>query len=542
MDWQINDKQTEAESYDLLIKRFLKLRNLPIDDQAISDFLSPIKLTKEYLIKETNINLNQIKKAQTLIHKYIQNKQPIIIYGDYDVDGICATAILWQTLNSLNAKALPFLPKRDEHGYGLSEKGLKDALSLFPNLKPLIITVDNGITSANVIEKFNLEFILTDHHQIPKKRPQPNALIHSTSISGTGIAYILSSFLTNSKIPLDLVALATVCDQLPLTGLNRQFVLQGLPVIQAKKRLGLKILIEHAGINDNQSLNTYHLGFILGPRLNAAGRIGHALDALRLLCTNDQKKATEISIYLNSLNQSRQEMTQSGIDFAHEEISKLKEIPKILIVKNPNFHEGIIGLIAAKLSEKYNRPAIAISESEEISKASVRSIPGLDITTLLRQINHLFIDLGGHDGASGFTINTQNIYKLEKEIKKLDAHIDDKLISTKLFIDLQLYPKQNLTNVNSALKQLSPFGPGFKEPLLSLSSLELISKRFVGSNSNHLQLKLKDFSGKILSAIGFNQANNYSLTENNSYDFAFYLNENIFNGQTNLQLNIQHLK
>jgi single-stranded-DNA-specific exonuclease len=542
MDWQINETQAEPEKSDSLIRRFLAIRNLPTDDKSISDFTSKIHLTKEYLIRETSIDVKQIKVAIELINKYIQKKKPIIIYGDYDVDGICATAILWQTLNHLGARVLPFLPKRDEHGYGLSEKGLSDAVKLFPNEKPLIITVDNGITSSKVIKKFDLDFILTDHHQIPTEKPITKALVHTTAISGTGVAFVLSYFLTNSKPPLDLVALATVCDQLPLTGINRQFVIQGLSEIQSKKRIGLKTLIEQSGIDSKQEINTYHLGFVIGPRLNATGRLGHALDALRLLCTNNEKQAITIAQSLNSLNQDRQELTSSGVNSAIDMISKLKKIPKIILVKSPDFHEGIIGLIAAKLSDKFHRPAIAIAEGEEVSKASARSVPGLDITSLLRQVSHVLLDIGGHDGASGFTIITKNISRLETEIEKLEHLITDKLISPHLAIDLLLHQNQDLNEVNLALKRLSPFGPGFKEPLLSLSSLEIISKRLVGSNATHLQLSAKDPNGKIYQAIGFNQATSYPLAEKNIFDFAFFLSENHYNGQITLQLHLQNLK
>jgi len=543
MLWEIKQIQSKPESISELIRRLLSTKGLSFDDLSLSQFLKPAIPDIETLIKKANIDGKQFKKAIQLIKKYIQNKKPIVIYGDYDVDGICASAIIWETINSLEGRVLPFIPDRIDHGYGLSEKGLKKAISLFPDEKPLIITVDNGITGSKIIKKYqNLGYqvIVTDHHLPPKEKLTPDALVYTTNVSGTGISYIVSFALIQKKPPSDLLALATVCDQLPLTGLNRQFVIEGLKEIRLTKRLGLKTLMELSGINQAEEINTYHLGFILGPKINAAGRLGHALDALRLLCTKNLSQADKIARELNSLNQSRQQLTQESVQKAISLVDSLDSIPKIIIISQPSYHEGIIGLIAAKLVETFNRPTVVISQGEKISKASARSLPGIDITKILRQMSHHFIDLGGHEAAAGFTIQTSLIDKLKRDIQSVK--ISKSQLQKKVSIDLLLHPEQNLNDVYQALKQLSPFGPNFSEPVLSLSSLKLISYRRVGATASHLQLSLQSITGQTYSAIGFGQADNYSLTAKKNIDIAFRLQENSYQGNIKLQFVIEQLK
>jgi single-stranded-DNA-specific exonuclease len=535
MNWKIKHKQDRSQNQDELADFFLVSRKI----SKKADFLKPSSSTLKSLIKKTKINELELKKALTLINKSIKEDRPIIIYGDYDVDGICATAILWQALYPIYKKTLPFIPDRFKHGYGLNEKGLKQALKLFENQKPLIITVDNGITAAKIIKKYKqkgIDFIITDHHQIPKDKPSASALIHSDLVCGAAVSAILSQSVHSSEHVTefsDLIALATVCDQIPLLGINRNLVIEGLKKINKKTNTGLKSLIESSGIDG--SLTVYHLGFILGPRLNAAGRLKDPLIALRLLCTSNTNQASELSKQLSDLNTNRQKLTTDSIDIALKEISKLKTIPSIISIHHFSFHEGIIGLIAGKLTNKFNRPSIALSSQGEYLKASARSTEGFNIISFLRKKQDLFEELGGHPAAAGFVIKKENLAKLQKFLKTAKIKIDS---DPALDIDLLLNENQNLRELNKAISFLAPFGQGWEEPVLALQNIEVISYRYVGKDQNHLQLKLK-YQNQPISAISFGHQRGFDCK---NVDVAFYLNENIYKGNTNLQLMIKDIK
>lgn len=546
MPWKIKSIQDRPESKEELIKRILRINNLPHSDKDIEEFLSPPPLALKSLLKYTKISLPELKKAATLINQSIKSARPIIVYGDYDVDGVCATAILWTTLHEMKANVLPFIPHRFDHGYGLSGKGLEKALTLFSvNQKPLIITVDNGVTGGKLIKKYQkkgIDFIITDHHQIPKDKLSTSAFIHSTKVCGTVIAFILSWQLSEKRPPLDLPALATICDQLPLVGQNRQIVIGGLNEIRKSGRIGLLSLIKEAQILDLSIIDTYHLGFVIGPRINAAGRLGHAIDALRLLCTKNKTQASQLALQLNDLNIERQDLTKVAIDNAIKSYENLDTLPPIIVSVSPDYHEGIIGLIAAKLSDRFHRPAIAISQGDKTSRASARSIDGIDITKVLRTINHLFIDLGGHAGAAGFTLSSQNIGQFCNELSTVSSQIDGRFLDPAFTVDLRLHPSQDLRILNQVIKSLAPFGFGFSQPVFSLHHLLLSKYKTVGQLRQHIQFTFNSDSGSQHKGIGFNQAEKYQIAEGDNVDVAFHLQENTFNGFTSLQLLVKNLQ
>ena len=546
MNWKINHTQTKPWDKTQALNYFFKVKKIT----AKKTFLNPPSITLNKLIKETKISETQLKKALTLINKNIKEERPIIVYGDYDVDGICATAICWQTLYKLHPQTLPFIPDRFKHGYGLSDKGLKDALKLFPRQKPLVITVDNGITAGKIIEKYKkkgVDFILTDHHQIPSSKPKVAALIHSDKVCGTTVSLILSLAIQGSHSSdggggrldssergtafLGLTALATVCDQIPLTGINRSLVIHGLKQINSAPSIGLAKLIQSAAIKP--PLTVYHLGFIIGPRLNAAGRLKDPLTALRLLCTPNQKQAIDLAKQLNDLNTNRQQLTASSINLALKQIEKLKTLPGIISIHHKDFHEGIIGLIAGRLADKFNRPAIALSTQDGFLKASCRSACNFNIISFLRQKTELFEELGGHPAAAGFVIKKTNLSKL----KKFLATAKIKLSQPKLNIDLLLHPEQNLESLYQAISSLAPFGQGWPEPLLALQNTKVLSHKYVGQDQKHLQLKLRH-QGKTIPAIAFNHPPQFQST---TINLAFYLSENIYQGTRSLQLIIKDI-
>ncbi len=540
MTWEVLHQLKQSQPADRLKELWeylLTARNLTsVADQA--EFLSPPSPDLSLIDKLPDLDLGQLKQAAKLVEKAISARQPILVYGDYDCDGVCATALLWETLYELGADAKPFIPRRDDHGYGLSLAGLTEALAQFDR-DPLVITVDNGITAKSVIESFpQLQFIVTDHHQKSPELP-PAVIVHSQQVCGAGIAWILASFLRQKPVSPELVALATVCDLLPLRGPSRQFVIWGLKELVHTVRPGLLALFELAGVN-RAALETYHLGYILGPRLNAAGRLGRGLDALRLLCTQKPLAAQALAQKLSLLNQDRQDLTETHLDTAIAGLPR-QPLPKVLVVASDQFHEGIIGLVAAKLAERFHRPAVAVSIKDGQVKGSARSIKGIHITNLLTQANPGGIELGGHGQAAGFKSTLVLFAKFKKNILKLANEIDDQLFIARLPIDAELMALDLSLDLVEHLEQLAPFGTDNERPLFSLTA-KLAAGRPVGQRQNHLQLNLITDKQNV-KAIGFNLASRWPEIESSSnIEVAFNLTKNIYQGRTNFQLQLKDFR
>ncbi|PJC68914.1 single-stranded-DNA-specific exonuclease RecJ, partial [candidate division WWE3 bacterium CG_4_8_14_3_um_filter_42_11] len=392
--WIIKPRKKEDLIEQILYNRGFRTREM------IDEFLNPSlsNLPDIFSFKNMRLAVERLKKAQ-------QNHETIIVFGDYDVDGETAAAIVWETLYKLGFAVLPYLPSREE-GYGLNIQ----AIEKFKNEGvSLIITVDCGISSVAEIKlakKLGIDTIVTDHHQPGNQLPEALAIVHSDELAGVGVAWFLSQailqeFKKRSQVKdfLDLVALGTIADLSPLLGSNRILVKYGIDVLRKTERIGLKILIREAGL-DLGEIDTYEIGFILAPRLNAMGRIHHAISSLRLLCTRDFRQAVELSKKLNLKNAERQDLTAGSYEQARRMVLGKVDFPKALIIASQEWHEGIIGLVAGRLVEEFYRPAIVLSLGEKVSKGSVRSIPGFNIIQSLREFEEYFIDLGGHPAAA----------------------------------------------------------------------------------------------------------------------------------------------
>ncbi len=551
MLWKINSKlptnldpSARLSAIEDLLLTHRGLKSEVDRQQFLSDELSD---PHQWINDISDLDFNQLKSAVSRIRQAIDSKQPIIIYGDYDCDGVCATAILWRALHSLHAKATPFIPNRFIHGYGLSEKGLNDALSSYKDNLPLIITVDNGIRAhspADYLAKHQIDLIITDHHQPADTLPVATAIVHTISLCGAGVAWILASQLIADDSLLNellgLAALATICDQLPLIGINRLLVKFGLHQLRTTTNPGLQALYSVSQIDSTQ-LDTYHLGFLIGPRINAAGRLGHALDALRLLCTSSPATASKYAISLNAQNLTRQELTQNYLKAALEHFNKLTTLPKLLFFPQHDCPEGILGLIAGKLTETFSRPSIVLSSGGDIIKGSARSIPGVNITDLLSRASHLLIDFGGHELAAGLTTSASQLSLLHDKLLELVHPLDDKLFSKTLDIELELLPSDINNQLLNLIQQFAPFGLGNPQPVLT-SSFDQVDYRLVGADQRHLKLNLKS-RGNTLNAIGFNLATHVNqLSSPPPFHFAFTVEANTYNGHTTLQLNIKDLK
>lgn len=477
-----------------------------------------------------------LKPAVKLINFAIKAGKNILIYGDYDVDGITATAILWQALYKLTPNVTPFIPSRELDGYGLK------AASFFrfqkeKNLKfDLLITVDNGIVAQPEIAKIKLQqkikIIITDHHLPDQKLKSADGLIYSPEVSGSAISWFLAKNF-DSQADLSLAALGTVADCLPLLKTNRSLVVHGLKELRLNPNPGIKKLIAIAGLKQD-SISAFDLGFALGPRINAVGRLSDPTDALRLLCSQNPIQAAKYAQTLNLSNQNRQQLQKESLETAEKNID-LKN--KIIFVSG-DYNPGIIGLIAGRLTEKYYLPSIVISETKDISKGSCRSVAELNIIETLRHHSKLFIDLGGHSLAAGFSLKTVNIPKFQKLITKT---INQKLKNLDLKPTTYVDAEMKLSAVNpkniKAFEQLAPFGIGNPEPTFLFKNLTIISKRVIGTTGDHLKLKLDH-----LDAIAFKKGDlDNVLKIGDKIDVIAHLSINVWNNISTPQLIVKEI-
>jgi single-stranded-DNA-specific exonuclease len=537
--------QTGQCSHENIQKLLLKNRGF-VKKAEIEEFLNPLSI--ETYVKKLPLEFRQsLKKAKDIILKAISDKKPIIIYGDYDSDGINATAILYSTIkDELKYKNVSyFIPNRFDHGYGLTIRALDVVVSTQKkeNL-PLVVTVDTGITAfeeVSYLKSLGYSVILTDHHQGPKAPPPADCIVWCDEISGAGISYLLSRVLgSKNKESIALAALATVTDLYPVVGINRSIVKSGLKVLNVSPPLGLKKLIKVSG-KEGFEVTTYDLGWVLGPRLNASGRLKDANVSLELLLEKNEKRAEALAAKLNESNIARQDKTLEmyGIASSFDE----SNLPRILFSRDKNYHEGIIGLVAAKLSQKYYRPAVVISLSEEYGKGSVRSVSGVNIIEMLRNFEDLFESLGGHPMAAGFTIKIENIPVLEERMLELATSvISDELLTPVLDIDLKMPIGCADLSLLKEIEKLKPFGLGNSEPVFMSESLSVTKIDKMGKESQHVRLALYD-GKKFYKAVWFNGAELASdLSLGAKIDIVYTLKRNEYNGSVYVDLVVRDVR
>ncbi|MBI5045093.1 MAG: single-stranded-DNA-specific exonuclease RecJ [Candidatus Levybacteria bacterium] len=504
-------------------------------------------------LESVGVKVVDIKKTISRLKKAHKNQELVVVYGDYDVDGIAGTAILWESLIKLGFKSMPYIPHRVEEGYGLSEKGILGLKAQMPDAS-LIITVDNGIVANDAVEfakKESIDVIITDHH-LAEKNNLPNAfsLIHTTKLCGGGVAWLLSKRLQSefsfsdddmSDSHLELAALATVADLVPLKDENRAILLHGLQKIHTSKRIGLMALIEQAGISQ-KDVGVYEIGHIIAPRLNAAGRIESAMDSLRLLCTRDKKRAKVLAEKLDLTNKERQLLTFSAAKHASEMVRSKESLKKILIIVHDNYEEGIIGLVAGRLVEEFYRPSIVISKGVEKSKGSVRSVSGFNVIEFLRSKPHLFINLGGHPMAAGFTIHSNTIDEFVSELEdSADTLVLDDMLQRSIKIDIEIPFQYANDELYQNIKTLSPFGIGNPEPIFLSKHILVREKRLLGKDGKHMRLVLQEGDGgNIVQAVAFGLGDRINQVPEDGYiDVVYSLRINEWNGVKKLQLMIK---
>lgn len=551
MRWQLLSQdipQTVSETMALM------LANRGITDAE--RFFNPPH-PENLTLAELGFDESAMQKAVKLILQACSSNQKVVIFGDYDADGISATAVLWQSLKSVGCIAKPFIPQRDKHGYGLSVGALQEIITA--DKPDVLITVDNGIVAhkaAAFAKEQGLQLIISDHHQPEVDEsgrqyfPPADAIVHTTKLCGTTVAWILGRELVRANDAaqqtktvarqdgLDLCGLATISDQVPLLGANRSFAFHGISALQKTQRVGLRALYTLAGI-DAQTIDNYTVGFVLSPRVNAMGRLAHGLDALRLFCTTSPERAVELAGVLSSMNVERQDMTQEQLDLAIEQV-QVQINESILIAHSPEFHEGVIGLIAGRLVEKFSKPAIVLSVGEKSIKGSARSVAGVNITELMRQVREDLLEVGGHPMAGGLSVAHEKLEVVKSRLFTLaKEQIDATLLVPSLIAECEL-PLQLLTaELVTELQQCAPFGSGNHKPNFVLNDLRIISCQVLGKEGRHLKIVLEptDFSSPPIEALYWQNGHRCDdFPVGTKLHCMAQLESNTWKGRTKLQL------
>jgi single-stranded-DNA-specific exonuclease len=569
--WILKKFNEEETSYikenfflDEITSKLLSIRKIKKED--INSFLNPS--IKNFLPNPNN--LIDMKKSTLRTLTAIKNKEKIGIFGDYDVDGATSTALLGNFFSVLKINYETYIPDRKKEGYGPSVKSFEE---LIDNGSKIIFTVDCGTLSfeaINYAKKRNIDVIVLDHHQSEVKLPNaysivnPNRLDDKSNLqylcaAGVSFMFLVSlnrelrnnNWFINNDISepnlinyLDLVSLGTVCDVVPLVGLNRAIVKQGLKIIKSKRNLGLKTLLDICKIETNPSI--YHLGYMLGPRINAGGRVGKCSHGANLLLNSNPKEAFKLASELDQFNKERQILEKDLLQKILNETKNYSNDP-VLVLSGKNWHEGVIGIVAARLKDKFNKPVIIISIENNIGKASARSIVGFDIGSVIIAATQekLLLKGGGHKMAGGFSIMVDNIEKFKKFIFRKFRNINEDLTSEKpLLLDSVISPSALNLDFYNKVNTLAPFGSGNPEPKFIIEDLKTINGKIVGEK--HVKSVLIGKDGGSIKTISFNALENglggYLLKKNNKlFNIAGKLSLNEWKGQSNVEFIIDDI-
>lgn len=523
---------------------------------------------RAYLNAKPNFNtdpfqMTGMRETIERIQFAIKNHEPIAIYGDYDVDGVTATALMVETLKTLNANVRGYIPNRFEEGYGLNNNALDELKAAGVKL---VITVDCGVRSPNEAlhaRTIGLDLVISDHHHPDGKNlPPAFAVINpkqhgdiypDKDLAGVGIAYKIVEALVSNRPPstvndlsldnlLDLVALGTVADLAPLIGENRTLVRKGLRQMRQTTRQGLFSLAAVSDIKLDK-VNAGNIGFSLGPRLNAAGRLKEALAAFELLTTSDVFRAGELAQMLDMQNRERQRITRDMQKQAEEMVMNEDPNAYLLFAAHEGFNSGVVGLAASRLTETYYRPAIVASKGTEETRGSCRSIPEFHITDALDQCADLLIRHGGHAAAAGFTVKNENLSALAERLKAIAA---EKLSKEDLKPTVAADAEVSLVDIRpdlyeKCLRYLEPTGYGNRDAAFVARKVKVKSSRTVGADGKHLKLSLEDENKFTHDAIGF-RLGNWHKNMPARVDILFTYEVNEYNGRVGYQLNLKDIK
>lgn len=554
-----------AEKYQIspIIARLMRNRDV-IGDEAIDFYLNG---TVEDLYD--GLLMKDMDRAVDILKEKIEEGKKIRVIGDYDIDGVNATYILQQGLAGLGADVDTDIPDRIKDGYGLNQMLIDRALE---DDVDTIITCDNGIAAMSEIaygKENGMTIVVTDHHEVPyleengeKKYllPPADAVVDPhradceypfKGLCGAAVAYKLVEVLYRvsgkseqevehlQESLMENVAIATIGDVMDLVGENRVFVKKGLELLKTTKNEGLHALMQCTGV-DTANLNTYHIGFVIGPCINAGGRLDTAKRALELLNASNRREAVTLAADLKELNDSRKEMTEEGVEEAVRQIeSSSWKDDQVLVVYLPECHESIAGIIAGRIKERYYRPTFVLTKGETGVKGSGRSIEAYDMFAEMSRCRELFTKFGGHKLAAGLSLEEENVEVFRKRINKL-ADLTEEDLQMKVSIDMRLpFPYINEELIHE-LKILEPFGKGNGKPLFAESKLRVIQPRIFGKNRNVLKCRLEDQQGNQMEAVYFGEVEDclQQMEKKQIMSFTYYPSINEYMGRRTIQLTI----
>lgn len=577
-NWYIKNRSKEAkiiaDKFNISLLKSRLLVNRGIKEKE--DIKSFINCSLAEL--ENPFRLKDMDEAVNLIEKHLINGK-IKIVGDYDVDGVFSSYILLKGLENLGGNVIYEIPDRIEDGYGINKKIIDRALK---EEVSLIITCDNGISAVEEVSyarKKGLDIIVTDHHDLPFKEKNgknipiyvdANAIINPKrpdcnypfkKLCGAGVAYKLIEALyeKNNKGSIyeyiQYVAFATICDVVDLVGENRIFVKYGLEKINETENIGLKALIRESKL-ENKKISVYHIGFILGPSINASGRIENAEKALSLLLEEDEFEATQMAKELVLLNEERKDMTEKGTERIIEKIenSELKN-DSVLVIYDPEIHESIAGIIAGRVKDKFYKPTIVLTDGKDGIKGSARSIEEFNIFEELTKRKKYLNRFGGHPMAAGLSLDLENLEEFRIELNKNNLTKED--LIKKVYIDLPIRVGDINYNLIREISKLEPYGKGNSRPIFGDRKVRIISGRILGKNKNVLKLVLMDVNGNTIEGLLFNDVDKFKEDLISKYgkesfenillgfknpvelDLIYYPTLNEFNGRTTLEIIIE---
>ncbi|MBF0564135.1 MAG: single-stranded-DNA-specific exonuclease RecJ [Nitrospirae bacterium] len=572
--WLVSRTNTEFVDYlsksanvSPIIARILINRNIKTPDR-VTDFIQSSITSMSDPMKISGMDVAVWKIAEA-----IKKGRRILVHGDYDADGTTATAIMVNVLGGLGALVEFFIPSRFNHGYGFHEKAVDLAKERGIGL---IITVDCGISSFKAVDlamEYGIEVIITDHHEpqwseeqgggsgvTPFKPILPDALciinpkldgIDSplSILTGAGIALKLSQALTGSlddiRDLLDIAALGTIADVAPLVGENRLIVKEGLCLLSSGNRPGIRALLKTAGLS-NRPLCPDTLSYSIIPRINAAGRMDDASKVVNLLVTQSAEEAEEIAKTLDRLNSERQKVEEEVLVSALSRLNRRARDcadtdDNVIVIAGEDWHEGVLGIVASKIVDRFNVPAIVFSIKDGLARGSARSVQDIDICDTISSCSEHLIQFGGHKQAAGLKLRAENLTSFEKAIKtRVKDKFSGKDFTPTITIDADVYFKDINYKLINELSKLAPYGYGNPEPILGAKGLLALKPRVVGKN--HLKFKL-GFNGHVIDAIGYEMGDMvHELTSNARLDAIFTPTINAYNGTKSVQLNVKALR
>ena len=545
-----------------LVDKLLEVRGITGED-AKREFLHPLELTLMHPNAFTDMH-----KAVERIKKAIDDREKILIYGDFDADGVTSTSVLLKTFQHLGGEVDFYIPNRDTEGHGLNTKAL---VKIMAQKNPkLIITVDNGISNneeVKFIKSFGRDIIITDHHEAPEELPEAYAIINPkamnaldekltprqieylTSLAGVGVAFKLAQGILEKYNKLDFsyeilpyVTVGTIADIVPLIGENRYFVAKGLELIASGKHYGLKRLLDVAGVNTENGLTSEQVAFTIAPRINASGRLD-TVDAAIKLMTSENKQEIEMSIItLENYNKIRQELCSQTFEEADEVWKSTGMRDNAIVLFNKEWHIGIVGIVASKFVEKYYKPTFIMTYSEETKqyRCSARGVKELNLYDIMSSMSELFDGFGGHQLAGGFSFSEEktSFETIKKTLNKaVDEMLNGQKLTPSLDIDLELDVKDIDISLVEEINKLEPFGASNPSPTFAIKNMVLKEKKLMGSTKEHLKLVIDTPNGS-KSCIWWSKGD-IPLVKDDRLDIAFAPQLNTFNGSTDIQLIIK---